>query len=45
MKAERDIDAHPPVAKQILAVMVRGIFFSSLIFHLHIFQPEALQQI
>ena len=27
LKAERDADAHPPVSKQILAVMVRGIFF------------------
>lgn len=27
MKAERDADVHPPVAKQILAIMVRGIFF------------------
>lgn len=27
LKVERDTDAHPPVAKQILAVMVRGIFF------------------
>ena len=27
MRAERDAEAHAPVAKQILAVMVRGIFF------------------
>ena len=27
MKAEREEDTHPPVAKQILAIMVRGIFF------------------
>ena len=27
LQAERDTDAHPPVAKHILAIMIRGLLF------------------
>ena len=37
MKAEHEEDTHPPVAKQILAIMIPGIF-SNLTFRWHIFQ-------